>query len=72
MSRVDFTHQQQMGNEMKACDVVKFINPMSLDEESETFLVVEMRSPRVLVSLIGSGMNIVPTFVYLESDLCVC
>lgn len=57
---------------MKAGDVVKFINPMSLDEESETFLVVEMRSPRVLVSLIGSGMNIVPTFVYLESDLCVC
>lgn len=54
---------------MKAGDVVKFVEPMSLDEESETFLVVEMREPRVLVSLIGSGMHIVPTFVYLASDL---
>jgi len=57
---------------MKAGDVVKFTEPMSPEEEFETFLVVEMRSPRVLVSLIGSGMSIVPTFVYPESDLCVC
>jgi len=57
---------------MKAGDVVKFVEPMSPEEEFETFLVVEMRSPRVLVSLIGSGMTIVPTFVYPESDLCVC
>ncbi len=56
---------------MKAGDVVKFAEPMSQDEEFETFLVVEMRGPRVLVSLIGSGMSIVPTFVYLASDLKV-
>ncbi len=59
------------GDDMKAGDVVKFAEPMSQDEEFETFLVVEMRGPRVLVSLIGSGMSIVPTFVYLASDLKV-
>ena len=50
-------------------DVVKFAHPHTDDERIERFMVVELRGERVLVAMKDSGMTLVPTFVYLQSDL---
>lgn len=54
---------------MKVGDLVKFKTPENTDEALERFMVSELRDDRVLVSLIGSHFRIIPTFVYLSSDL---
>ena len=56
---------------MQKGDVVKFKDPTP-EEEHERFLVLEMRTPRVLVGVIGSNMAIPPTHTYLKEELCVC
>lgn len=47
---------------------VKFINPLTDDERGERFIVLELRSERVLVEFI-CDMTIRPTFVYPTADL---
>lgn len=49
--------------------MLKFKSPMTADEAAERFELVEARGDRVLVSLVNSGMAIVPTFVYMAADL---
>ena len=50
-------------------DEVRFVEPKTDDERIERFEVLELRGERVLVAMKDSGMSIVPTFVYLASDL---
>lgn len=50
-------------------DEVRFVEPKTEDERIERFEVLELRGERVLVAMKDSGMSIVPTFVYLASDL---
>lgn len=51
--------------------VVKFVSPLSADEQVERFRVVELRGDRTLVSPVEwpSRFGIVPTFVYLAHEL---
>lgn len=49
--------------------MLKFKSPLSADEQQEAFELIEVRGDKVLVSLVNSGMAIVPTFVYLAADL---
>ncbi len=53
---------------MEVGQIVKFRDPISKEEAQETFEVLELRGDRVLVGFI-CDMTIVPTLVYLESDL---
>ncbi len=55
---------------MKAKDIVRFKTPLDEDEKTALMVVLEMRDPRVLVSdLRSKDKSIIPTFVYLVSDL---
>lgn len=54
---------------MKIGDLVKFRRPVDAAEAAEIFVVRELRGDRVLVAVLGSGLSIVPTFVYLADDL---
>ena len=47
---------------------VKFAVPNSPDEETERFIVLELRGDRVLVEFI-CDMRIKPTSVYLVTDM---
>lgn len=49
-------------------DTVGFVSPLSDDESTERFTVVEFRDPRVLVEF-QCSMNIKPQSVYLAADL---
>jgi hypothetical protein len=48
--------------------VVKFIAPLTADEASERFVVLEHRGTRALVEAI-CDMHMRPRFVYLIEDL---
>lgn len=50
-------------------DEVRFANPMTVGEEIERFMVLELRGERVLVAMKNSDMRIVPTFAYLTTDM---
>ena len=54
---------------LRVGDEVKFVDPKTDDERIERFVVAELRGDRVLVAMKDSGMRIVPTFVYFESDM---
>ena len=54
---------------LRVGDEVKFVDPKTDDERIERFVVAELRGERVLVAMKDSGMRIVPTFVYLASDM---
>ena len=54
---------------LRVGDRVRFRSPLSPEECSERFDVLELRGDRALVRTVDSGMRIVPTFVYLLSDL---
>ena len=53
---------------MKVGDVVRFAAPETEDEESERFVVLDLRGDRTLVEFVCE-MNIKPTFVYQTADL---
>lgn len=53
---------------MQVGNLVRFANPLTTAEQSERFVVLEMRGDRVLVEFVCT-MTIRPTFVYLLSDL---
>jgi hypothetical protein len=57
-----------MGADLQVGQEVRFAEPMSADEASERFVVVELRGPRVLVEFI-CDMAIKPQSVYLAADL---
>lgn len=50
-------------------DRVRFVTPTSPEELGERFEILELRDDRALVRAIDSGMKIIPTFVYLLSEL---
>ena len=50
-------------------DLVKFATPMERGDEQAMFRVVELRGERVLVADADSTSPIVPTCVYLATDL---
>jgi hypothetical protein len=54
--------------ELQVGQTVRFAVPKSPDEESERFIVLEVRGERVLVAFI-CDMRIKPTHVYLAADL---
>ena len=53
---------------MQVGNLVRFANPLTTAEQSERFVVLEMRGDRVLVEFV-CPMTIRPTFVYLLSDI---
>ncbi len=53
---------------MNVGDRVKFRIPMTQDEATEIFTVIELRGPRLLVELV-CDMHIKPMFVYDAEDL---
>ena len=53
---------------MQISQQVKFAAPLTADEATERFVVVELRGERVLVEFI-CDMPIRPTFVYIAADL---
>lgn len=59
-----------MNQPLKPGAAVKFKNPADADEASVVFVVIEDRSPRVLVCDVASPMKIKPQFSYLAADLC--
>jgi hypothetical protein len=56
------------GADLQVGQEVRFAEPMSADEATERFVVVELRGPRVLVEFI-CDMAIKPQQVYLAADL---
>jgi hypothetical protein len=52
----------------KVGDMVRFLQPLSDDEASERFRVLELRGDRILVEAI-CDMQVKPTFVYPARDL---
>jgi hypothetical protein len=56
---------------MKRGDIVEWLDPLTEDETTEAFRVVELRGDRVLVEDIHSHYNIRPTFAYEVADLKV-
>lgn len=54
---------------MKAGDIVKFHTPLTEEEVTALFVIVEMRDERVLVKKVNSRLAIVPQSVFFVSDL---
>lgn len=54
--------------ELQVGQTVRFAVPKSPDEETERFVILELRGDRVLVEFI-CDMRIKPTHVYLIADL---
>lgn len=54
--------------ELQVGQTVRFTEPKSPDEETERFIVLELRGDRVLVEFV-CDMRIKPTHVYLAADL---
>lgn len=51
--------------------MLKFLEPLTPEEENERFVLIETRGDRVLVELV-CDMAIRPQFVYLTADLVPC
>ncbi len=54
--------------ELQVGQAVRFAEPRSPDEETEQFIVLELRGDRVLVEFM-CDMRIKPTYVYLVAEL---
>jgi len=55
-------------SEFEKGDIVEFKNPVA-DDIGFTFVVLEIRGPRLLVGVLETNFSIPPTAVYLACDM---